>query len=1063
MSADNCISSSHGSCRPGAKAPDPVRASGAGGLRWSALAAGIGVALAASAPLHVHAQSAQTAAGDAAQPPQSGPIEEVTVTGSRIRSTSGFETSTPVTSVSLPEMKDFDPGNTVSSQLSSLPQFFNNRTSQQSSNGSRFSPAANAYTFLDLRNLGGNRTLVLLDGYRLPPSDKDGTVNVDLLPTALMRSVDVVTGGASAAYGADAVGGVVNFVLDRQFQGLSVDVGTGQEESGGGATHRLGIAAGHGFLDGRVNIIGSLESLEIDQIHGDRNSVDNFHRIGWVKNPAWSPGAPAGVPQRLTLPDVVSTLSSPTGLIRAPGTPLDYKQFTLDGTGIMPFVLGDVVSLPGEAGGTSSMSGGPEAARAYDTFDNSPSGSGVTTRSYFLGFELKATDRLSFTVDAREGSTETLNRSTRGGYELESPWNALIAVDNAFLPENVRQIMMDNGLTQLTVNKLGAYTDRPEVGSNTVTDNTLTQTQFSGGFEFRVPGNEWILQGHVQHAKAKRHVWGRNVIREDRLFLAMDAVRDPATGEIVCRVQTVDPTVEQLQAAVAGRVSSVPLDPSQPAGVPGNTKPLESPIGLDNTIRDCVPLNVLGSGNMSQAALDYVTTDKTGIGNVEQDFAEVLVSGDVFKMPAGRASFAAGLTWRDQKFDDRADTPTGIGVGGQIVTVDDLGPPINVPSLGIRGIPRGIEGGSANLNLFSTIPNIAGDTSVWEWYGELQLPLWKQVSMNLADRQSDYKRSGVSDSWKVGLDAPVLRDWRLRVTRSQDMREPTFEELFDAQGGGASVTDPNFDNATVQTNTLSGGNPNLAPEIGDTSTAGIVWQPTFARWITGLQLSLDWYDIQIKDRVDSLSAQRIIDECHDNNVFCDRIIRDPDTGALVNVHQTYLNLSRAEVEGKDLEVLWQFQPNLFASQSESLTVHLLGARLDKSTTTAFGSVPLDVAGQVGTPKYSHVLTVNYAVGSYSFQLQNRYIDSTILNVNWVEGVDVDDNSVSSMSWWNARIGYNGKLGNGAAWSVNFNIQNVFDRDPPVIPGFGTRGGTQVFNSAYDVFGQRYNLGASYRF
>src|SRR5690606_398346 len=142
------------------------------------------------------------------------------------------------------------------------------------------------------------------------------------------------------------------------------------------------------------------------------------------------------------------------------------------------------------------------------------------------------------------------------------------------------------------------------------------------------------------------------------------------------------------------------------------------------------------------------------------------------------------------------------------VTMEELGPPINVPGLGIRGIPPGIQNGSANLHLFSTVPNIAGDTSVWEWFGEVQVPVWElaggqRLDANLAFRRSEYERSGASDSWKAGLDFQLHDDLRLRVTRSRDVREPTFEELFDAQGGGSSVNDPAFSNASVQTNTLS--------------------------------------------------------------------------------------------------------------------------------------------------------------------------------------------------------------------------------------------------------------------
>lgn len=1022
------------------------------------LVSAIGAILAGGSGISAHAQQGAAATD----------IEEIAVTGSRIRATSGFETPSPVTSLSTDELSDFDPGNTVSQQLNALPQFFGNRTSQQTSNGARFGPAANGYTFLNLRNLGGNRTLVLLDGHRLQPSDKDGTVNTDLMPTALMRTVDVVTGGASAAYGADAVGGVVNFILDREFEGLQLDVGTGVHETGVGHQWQVGAAGGTSLMDDRLHVIGSVESREIKQIRGNRDSVENFRRTGWVKNPAWSPGAAPGTPQRLTLPNVVSTLSSPTGLITAPGTPLHRTQFSQDGRSIVPFRAGDVVSWPGEVGGTSSMSGGPEAAVAYDTFDNSPSAAGVVSRAYFLGLKYAVSDRLAITVDGRGGRTESNNNSTRGGFELESPWNMLIAVDNVFLPEDVRQTMVANNLSQLTVGKLGSWVDRPEVGSNTVTENVLTQWQASAGFEFQVPGVEWTLVGHYQKGESKVNPEGKNVIRQDRLYLAMDAVRDPVTGSIVCRVQTVNPTVEQLRASVAGRNSSVPLDPARPPGIAGNTKPLEAPIGLDNTIRDCVPINILGSGNIGQQGLDYVSSYKAGNGIVEQDFAELLLTGEIMQLPAGALEFAAGLTWRDQEFIDLAVTNAGVGVGGKVVTIEELGPPINVPALGIRGIPPGIQNGSANLHLFSTVPNIAGQTDVWEWFGEVQVPVWQSASdqrldMNAAFRRSEYTRSGSADSWKVGADLQLLRDWRLRMTKSQDVREPTFQELFDAQGGGSSVLDPRFNNASVQTNTLSGGNPNLAPETGNTWTAGIVWQPTFTSWIEGLQIAVDWYDIKIEDQVGTLTAQRIIDECHNNGLFCDRIIRDASSGQLVNVFQSYLNLSEAAVSGTDLEVSWQAEPNLLSNQTESFTLRFLGGYLKESSQTPFGGRPRDVAGSLAAPEYTHVLTANYGIGAYSLQVQHRLVDSTMLNVDWVEGRDIDSNKVSSMNWWNARLGYSNEMNNGTVLSVNLNIQNVFNRQPPVVPGFSTRGGTQSFHNNFDVFGRRYNLSANYSF
>jgi outer membrane cobalamin receptor len=168
-------------------------------------------------------------------------LEEVTITGTRIRQTSGFTTPTPVTSITTQEVFNFEPGNNIARQLNALPQFFGNVSTQ---NVGTALVSTSGTSSLNLRSLGGNRTLVLLDGIRVVPAAKDGLVNVDAFPTALMRSVDVVTGGASAAYGADAVGGVVNFVLDRDFQGLKVDAGTGVNEFGDGRMWNVSVAGG---------------------------------------------------------------------------------------------------------------------------------------------------------------------------------------------------------------------------------------------------------------------------------------------------------------------------------------------------------------------------------------------------------------------------------------------------------------------------------------------------------------------------------------------------------------------------------------------------------------------------------------------------------------------------------------------------------------------------------------------------------------------------------------------------------------------------------------------------
>ena len=128
-----------------------------------------------------------------------------------------------------------------------------------------------------------------------------------------------------------------------------------------------------------------------------------------------------------------------------------------------------------------------------------------------------------------------------------------------------------------------------------------------------------------------------------------------------------------------------------------------------------------------------------------------------------------------------------------------------------------------------------------------------------------------------------------------------------------------------------------------------------------------------------------------------------------------------------------------------------------------GGVPNDVSGGTGTPKWTANLTTNYSIGPMSYQLQMRHVDASLLNTNWVEGVDVDDNSVPSSTWFNGQVGYNGETSSGAAWTVALNVQNILDRNPPIIASFNSRGGSQTVSDSYDVFGRRYALSFNYSF
>jgi iron complex outermembrane receptor protein len=579
--------------------------------------------------------------------------------------------------------------------------------------------------------------------------------------------------------------------------------------------------------------------------------------------------------------------------------------------------------------------------------------------------------------------------------------------------------------------------------------------------------DNWQMRFSMQTGQTEKLTAEFNSLRVDRLNLATDAVevytdrRDAnadgvidliaeanrGTGTIVCNVQRYNPTPAQLAATPAIQGARNPRDVNLP---------LASPIGLDNSVGDCVPLNIMGNGQISRAAYDYIMTPKWGEGLVEQDFAELLVTGEVSEgWGAGPLSLATGLTYRDQSFSD----------GGFPVDITALGPPYNAPELGIRGIASAWSGGSPNLHQFSTVSLLSGQYDVWEVFGELNVPFWEAQSGNqrfgssFAYRSSDYSSVGRVEAWKIGIDFQMTRDLRFRGTKSRDVREATFSERFDNSPNGGTITeDRQTGLRNVVVTSTSAGNPNLRPEVADTVVVGLVYQP---RWAEGLQMSVDRYEIDIADSIETLTDDDVVNQCFFSNVLCENVIRDAG-GNLTRVLLPYLNLHQAYVEGIDFEIGYRRDVDWLPSSNESFSVRALGGKLETRTNTVTGALPDELAGAlVGPTVYPELtgnVTASYRFGSWSLQVQERYIDSILLDRTWVEGVDIDDNTIQSKSWTNLVVGYGREMQSGTSWRLTFNVQNLFDDDPPIIPATGGgRFGAQVLNNTYDVLGRRYQL------
>jgi iron complex outermembrane recepter protein len=1004
-----------------------------------------------------------------AQP--AGQVEEIAITGSRIRQTDGMATPVPVTSITTTELKMFNPGSSTVEQIGALPQFFSTQSSQRNPGGINTTSGG---SYLNMRGLGAQRTLILFDGSRVVPADKRGSVNVDTLPTALMRSVDVVTGGASAAYGADALGGVVNFVLDREFEGLKLETATGVTEVGDGFRWNMSVAGGKQIGD-KVHVIGSLQAMEIEQIFRDPTKTDWYQGWGHVSNPAWLADRNAR-PIRLTAPYVASTEHSPYGMMwargganpnssTAPLIPFALNGFVFlpDGSGVRPFIKGDYYSAPNIAGSTKSMSGGPEGLTRLRAFNDAGAGANVVGRSGFAAVKYDINDSMSAFAQVLVGRSESRDTNMRSGFEIADGHQHTIYRENAFLPQAVKDAMAaannGAGIASFQLWRNGGFIENVDTAARRHTENYGVHNTYSWsvGVDAVLP-NDWDLRVSWQQGEAHKQTGTSGLYRWDRVTLATDAVRDPATGAIVCNVKLYNPTLPQLAASVANRLAS-------PGGSPGGTgsaittKPLASPVGLDNTIRDCVPYNPFNTTSTPQEVIKYLGSDLAGDSLVTQDFAEIFLNGELFEGWSGPISFAAGLTYREQSIKD--------GVVDK--EIDDLGPVVNVPSLGIRGAGPTATGGSANLHAFSTLPVVTGLYDVWEYFGEVNVPIWESDSgaQNLGGsvsyRSSQYSNlDDAVESWKLGLDFQVFDDLRLRATKSRDVREATFAERFDAQSGNANVFDPAFNNSSFSITQTAGGNENLIPESADTLVAGFVYQPSF---LEGLSLSADWYKLDISDSISTLGAQRIIDDCYSGVApqLCAQVLRVAD-GTLGRVYNVWLNVATYKLSGIDYEMSYRTETNFFDNQSESLTIRALAGYQRENMDVPYGAATgINVAGSLNTPDLTGVLTMTYNLGSYSAQLQQRYIAGVVINPAWTEGNEVDINTAESSQLTNLRVGYSGDTSGGGEWTVALDVTNLLDEAPPRIAGFTVRGGSQVVSPNYDVFGRRYQLSLNMNF
>jgi outer membrane receptor protein involved in Fe transport len=961
-------------------------------------------------------------------------LEEINVTGSRIQRT-GMQTPTPVTSVSMDDLSNMAPGNLIQA-LNQLPVFFGNTTTNAPGNFFTSPGAGN----LNLRGLGPNRTLVLLDGRRVVSSTRYGGTDINVFPEAMIRNVETVTGGASAAYGTDAVAGVVNFQLDTEFTGITGHLQGGITSRGDNENWEGSIAAGTDIGE-KMHLLASYDRYEQEAVE-TYEGRDWYQSWGQVTNPD-----PDG-PRFLVRPNVVSTQGTLGGMINAPGTAIDRLMFLSDGS-VTPFVLGDPAAVNGGSRSQSITNGG---SGTYNGAARPALAPKAKRSSAFLYLDYDASDNVNVYAQGIMGNTVT-NLTNLGGI-FQNTTRMEIFSGNPYLPQRVQTAMDANGIDSFTFDRIGGPLDIA-ANSRAETENTT----YSGTLGFKADlqtgkwFDNWRLDGYYQYGRTENRARQIGGIRIDRIYAAADAVRDPATGGIVCNAALTHPEL----------------------------------------FGDCVPIDLFGAGRASQEAIDWVTGYESGQhittpieftdtsitdvtddyitepyketrANLTQHVAELSMSGEVWDGWAGPVSAAFGASYRKESITQIVRDPTNLTGDPDFRPV--LGDPI------VRGVPSGGTERFTGLQ-FSTVANIQGSANVKEVFGEILFPLLRDqafadsLTANVAARYADYSGSGGIWAYKAGLDWQVYSDLRLRGTYSRDVRAANLSERYDRTGGTVSVMDPEFDGAQLDSSLESGGNPNIVPEKADTITFGAVYQPD---WLRGFSLSTDWYQIDIKGAVGQLGVQRIVDDCYNGaQTVCDnQVVRDPVTRRLLLVRDVFININAARARGVDFEASYNTDVSLFGGGSEALSLRGFVTYLDENSITNLGAPKVDRAGETGSlalPKWKATAHVNYVNGPFSLFVQERWIDKGILDSDYVEGVDIDDNSVDAVWYTDMRLSYTIDTAGGGSWEIYGNVNNLFDPDPPVTATFSSfsAAASQTNATMYDLLGRSFTAGVRFRY
>ena len=521
-------------------------------------------------------------------------LGEVVVTGSRIIR-EGYEAPTPLSVVDVAAIQASATQN-IAEFVNTMPVFSGSASPNTGQSG--ISPGTAGVSTLNLRSMGAGRTLVLLDGQRVVASLLTGVADLNALPQQLVQRVEVVTGGASAVYGSDAITGVVNFILDKEYTGIKGEISGGVTSYLDDENYKLNLSAGFPFSNGRGHVIMSGEHVYKAGIFDGPQRDWALTGVGWVQNPTYT--ATNGQPRYLYFPDRVGNSNGTPGGMVVNG-PLKGTYFGPGGS-VNQFNYGDTIFDPSMHGGDWKYSDVHDKMFSLDPAES--------RQNVFARVQYEVTDRVTMFASASWGSGRTKGQA----WAIFQPGNAAggataIKADNAFIPDVLRARMTTLGVTSLT---LGSYNgDMPSVYSNN--PRLLNRNVVGANGTFSAAGKEWTWDAYFQNGYSRSSLNVIGVPLRNRLNAAIDAVRN-TNGQIVCRVNN-------------------------------DTNPA-------NDMAGCVPWNLMGEGVNSEAAYAYITGNHGYAYSYQkliQNVWEATVGGDPFDIWAGPVSVSASFGYRQEK------------------------------------------------------------------------------------------------------------------------------------------------------------------------------------------------------------------------------------------------------------------------------------------------------------------------------------------------------------------------------------------------------------------------------